>query len=372
VALRRLLDLCDELHRIRDKMSDPELVREARTRLRRQSKRKSVQLTRDLSAYRFRGPLGQVMREYRFTPADFEALAVLLHRTMRSEDPAMEGRLILASIFETSFEVLAGMNVLHAGGRLRSSGLVQLVDDEEDDASDLLSARFRLSDEALQAFREEIAGVVPEDLQRRKVGGYQNNREFLVDLRILHNLYKGRSERVFHHERWDRLHAGSTVPGRSLTQRIERFWSRIHRRLRDNPEAKEFPAVKALRAWNVSEEETVMIVHLLFKELYEGNAYADAVELIRLVSHDEAELIRNKRLMAPSGNLLARGLLQLESMIEGRELTGEVHLADWAVNALFGHSAAEESIRPDERLEWHLYLKSLEDTAQFFEGLENS
>ena len=353
-------------------MTDPELMREQRTRLRRQSKRKSVQLTRDLSAYRFRGPLGQVMREYRFQPSDFEALAILLHRSMRGDEPAMEGRLILASVFETSFEVLAGMSLLHPNGRLRSSGLVQLVEDDDDDPSDVLSARFKLSDEALQAFLGEIAGVVPEDLRNQKLEGYQNNREFLVDLRILHNLYRHRSDRVFHQDRWDRLHSGTVAPGRSVGRRIERFWERIHRRLRLNPEARTFPAVHSLRVWNVSEEETIMAIHLLFKELYEGNAYADAVDLIRLVSADEADLIRNRRLIQPASNLLARGLLNMESMIEGREMTGEVHLADWAVNALFGASTPERGIRPDERLEWHLYLKSLEDTTPFFEGLENT
>ena len=58
------------------------------------------------------------------------------------------------------------------------------------------------------------------------------------------------------------------------------------------------------------------------------------------------------------------------SMIEGRELTGEVHLADWVVNFLFGANSAEERIRADEQLDWHLYLKKIEDTGSFYRDLE--
>ena len=161
-ALRKLLDLCDDLHRLRDRMTDPSLRRDTRARLRRQSKRKADQLALNLAAYRFRGPLGQVMRENRFTVQDFELLASLLQATMHAEDPAVEGRLLLGSLFRTSFEVLSGMDLLHESSRLRASGLVILADDEEEPA-DLLEARFRLSEDALDSFRQEISGLVPED-----------------------------------------------------------------------------------------------------------------------------------------------------------------------------------------------------------------
>ena len=46
-GIRKLLDTCSDLQRIQNKMSDPELEGEARTRLRRQSKRKVEQLKRD-------------------------------------------------------------------------------------------------------------------------------------------------------------------------------------------------------------------------------------------------------------------------------------------------------------------------------------
>ena len=113
-----------------------------------------------------------------------------------------------------------------------------------------------------------------------------------------------------------------------------------------------------------------MVIHLLFKELYEGVAYADAAALINLVSCDEADLIRNRRLVLPNSTLVAHEIIQLEPMIEKRELTAEVHLSDWAVNYMFGAPMIDPRIHPDERLDWHLYLKNLDDTGAFFRDLE--
>ncbi|HLU38989.1 MAG TPA: hypothetical protein VK081_06360 [Planctomycetota bacterium] len=366
------MNLCDDLQRITTRMRDPELGREQRSRLRTQSRRKVARLARDLRAYRFRGPLAEVMRQYRLTPQHFLVLAHLLHRHLRSEEPAVQGRVLLSSVFETSFEVLTGLDLLREESPLRASGLV-VLDDDGEPADDLLEARFRISEEAVLGFRDEVGGFVPEDLRRGGQDRYYSNREFLIDLRILHNLYKERSERVFHSDRWDRLHNTALSPGRGLTRRIEAMWQRVRRRL-DLSEGKQtFPAVRFFREHMLGEQEMVIVVHLLFKELYEGNAYADAAELVRLVSADEAELIENRRFVVPNGTLRRREIIEVEPMLEGRELTGEVHLADWVVNSLFGPPAnvPDRQIEPDEKLEWHLYLQGLRESDRFFRDLEN-
>lgn len=368
-ALRKLLDLCDDLQKIRTRMSDPALRRDARTRLRRQVRNKSDQLARDLASYRFRGPLGQILREAKLDSTHFLVLAILLQRHLRADSPALEGREILSSVFEGSFEALAGIDLLHENGSLRASGLI-VVDDEDEFAEDVLDARFRIAPEALDAFQQEISGLTVEDQRARRDTPYASNRDVLVDLRILHNLFRHRSDRVFQIERWDRIRLGTIDPGQQLTRRIERFWSKIQARLGNCSEAADFPAVRFVREHNLGRAEVVMIVHLLFKELYEGNAYADAAELIRLVSSNEVELLRNRALVHESGVLRRAEILNVESMIEGRELTGEVHLSDWVVNYLFGATGAHDAIRADEQLDWHLYLKRIEDTQAFYRDLE--
>jgi hypothetical protein len=368
-----MLGLCDDLQRLRSRLTDPELRRDARARLRRQARNKVDRLAADLSTYRFRGPLGQVLREFRFEVVHFQVLATLLHGHLRSENAALEGRVILSSIFDNSFDVLQGMSLLHENSPLRASGLVVLADDEEC-PDDVLEARFRISEDALQTFQEEIQGLVVEDQRSLGTRPYESHRAYLQDLRILHNLFKHRSERVFHQDRWDRVHATSPTPGAYLTRRIEAFGRRIASRLEQTANADSFPAVRFFREHALLDEELIVVVHLLFKELYEGNAYADTAELVRLVSCDELSLLRNRRLFLASGTLRRREIVQIEPMLENRELTGEVYLADWVVNYLLGVQAGvaerEESIAPDERLDWHLYLKNLDDAHSFFRDLE--
>lgn len=367
-TLRKLLDLCDDLQRMRARLVDVELPREARTRLKRQIRTKTDRLARDLASYRFKGPLGRLLREFRLDFVHFQVLAALLHRHLRAESPAVEGRVLLATIFDSSFDVLSGMDLLKESSVLRMSGLV-VLDEEEQRVDDVLEASFRLSDEALVAFRDEVAGLVVDNA-RGPAGPYASNHELLVDLRILHNFYKHRSERVFQQDRWDRVHAGAVPPPLQINQRIEAGWRRIERRVEATPEAGRLPAIRFLKEHGLDRAETIVVVHLLFRELYEGNAYADAAELLRLVSADELDLVRNRRLVVDSGRLRRLEILENEPMLEGRSLPGEVHLADWAVNYLFGAVPDDASIGSDDRLDWHLYLKNLEDTRAFFRDLE--
>ncbi len=309
------------------------------------------------------------MREFKLDPVHFQVLATLLHRHLRSETNAMEGRVILTAVFENSFEVLQGMQVLGEESPLRESGLVVLEEDE-DCPEDILEARFRISEEALTTFREEIAGLVVHDQANTRIQPYGHNREYLADLRILHNLYRLRSDRVFHQERWDRVHGAADTPGGYTSRRIQSYWNKIGRRLTITPEVENFSALRFFKEHNLLAEEVIIVMSLLFQELYEGNAYADAADLIRLVSTNELELMRNRRLMQKGSNLIKHEMIKIETMLEGRELTGEVCLSDWVVNYIFGANAQDLEIASDERLDWHLYLKNLGDTRSFFRDLE--
>jgi len=309
------------------------------------------------------------MREFKLSSDHFQVLAVLLQRHLRCEEPAQEGRLLLASVYDSSFDVLTGASLLDEQSPLRISGLVVLEDCEEQ-GLDPLEARFQLSEDGVQAFRDEAVGGIPEDLRGRTARGYTNNRDLLVDLRVLHNLYRLRSNRVFHQDRWDRVHSSVDDPGKTIQRRITAYWQRLRTKLDHTPNAADLPIVRFMGKYDLTEEETVIVIHLLFKELFEGIAYADAAELVKLVSSSETDMIRNRRLMMGTSTLCSKEILAFDPMIENRELTSEVHLSDWAVNFMFGSVALDSRIAADERLDWHLYLKGLEDTGTFFRDLE--
>lgn len=366
-----MLDLCEDLQRLRTRMSDPQLGRDERSRLRRETTRKVHLLSRNLSRYRFRGPIARMIGEQRFTPPEFEVLSVLLQRTMRADEPEIQGRLILGTIFDSASGVLSGMHLLQENARLRSSGLVTVADDQAPGA-DVLETRFRLSEDAIDSLRSEVEPARPGTLRpQRRSRTYARHRELLLDLRILHNLYQARSARVFEGPHWERMQGAGGLVGRALGRRIERGWARVRGRLSRTPIAGDFPIIRLIRAHGLQDEEVIIVVHLLFRELYEGNAHADTVELMRLVSDSEEDLLRSRRLFAKGSTLVGHEVVAIEPLLEGREMTGEAHLNDWVVNDLLGIEPQEDAIRAEERLDWHLYLRNLEDSAGFFRDLQS-
>lgn len=365
--LGKMLDLCEDLQRIRTRIADPLTGRDERTRLRQQTQRRVDRLARELASFRGRGPLARLLRTHRVGAQEFEVLSVLLQRAVRAEAPEMEGRLILGSIFDTSYGVLSGLHLLHEDARLRTSGLVRVADDQAP-GTDVLEMRFRLSEEALAALREEVAG---RQKPRRRVPtplGYRSQRELLLDLRLLVNHYLRRSELVFEPSRWESLaHRGENAT--TVSRRIEALWAEIRTKLLRSPEAGTFPLVRLIREQRLGDAETVIVVHLLFRELYSGEALVEVAELLRLVSANESELLRARRLVVKDAPLLRRQILAIEPFVENRELTGEARLNDWVVNDLLD-SAEAQTIRPDERLRFHQYLDDLSDSSRFYRDLD--
>jgi hypothetical protein len=369
--LGRMLDLCEDLQRIRMRIADPETRVEERTRLRQKSERRSGRLTRELASYKSRGPLARLLRAHKLDAREFEVLAVLLQRAVRAEDPDMQGRLILAQVFETSFGVLSGMHLLAEDARLRTSGLVRLSDDHPP-GTNVMDSNFRLSEEAMSALRGEVGATSPRRRRQTKKPeeGYGNQRELLLELRILVNHYRRRSEMIFEAGRWDGLfHCTHTTI--ALSRQIDQLWSGIHQRLLITEQSAKLPLVALRREFGLDEGETVILVYMLFRELFAGEAFADVADLLKLISASETDLLRARHYFSKDAPLLRHQLINLEPFVENRELTAEARLNDWVVNRLLEDGAPKSEIAPDERLRWHQYLDGLDDSGGFFRSLES-
>ncbi len=355
-GLQRLLDLADELRALKRRIQDPGLKAETAQRLLRRSKEKLKKLAHELSKHRFKGPLRHLRGK--LGPEHFLVLATLLRRYLRSSQPWLEGRALLSAVFDSSYEMLHGLELLQPEGILRSEDLI-LIEVDDEDGADLLDARYRLAPTMVEAFLEELGLSARSRPPRLK--GYLNQREYLVDLKIFHNLHLARARRVFHPDRWWRLRGGATGRAcRALERRIDDMRRRIERRLQRTEDPSRFPLLRFLEEFRLSEAELLILLHLLFLELLEGNPYADGVQLLQLVSASEEEFIRNRELLMPHGKLRRQGMIELEEMLQGRELTSEVYLADWVLERVFGAAKPQSAIGADEKLEFHLYLEKLE------------
>ncbi len=358
-GLRKLLDLADELRALRKKIQDPALKTDAMQRLQRRSREKLRHLASELGTFRFRGSLGLVLKK--LEPEHFLLLATLLRRYLRSVSPYVEGRALLATVFETSFELLKGLELIQPESVLRKEELI-LIDQADEGTDDgLLESRFRLADAVVEAFLEELG--LRSTPRRRTRKGYANHREFLLDLKVLHNLYLTRAQRIFSADSWWRVRgAAGDRANLALNRRIRAAETRIEARIAKTSDADTFPIRQFFLEFGLSKEELLIVLHLLFLEFLEGNPYADVVQLIQLVSEGEEAVLQNREIFLPFGTLRKAGILEIEEMLDGRELTGEAHLADWVLDRMLGTGIRFLPIDADEQLNFHLYLKDLKSS----------
>ncbi|MCA8971136.1 MAG: hypothetical protein KDC95_15190, partial [Planctomycetes bacterium] len=82
----------------------------------------------------------------------------------------------------------------------------------------------------------------------------------------------------------------------------------------------------------------------------------------------EEELFAKRELFAPHGKLRSLEIVELDQMLEGRELTSECHLGNWVMDRILGTRGGERPIDADEKLEFHLYLKKL-TSSNFLQDL---
>lgn len=359
VELQRLLDLCDEIRVLRRRTMDSALEADVITRLKRRSKAKWKRLATELAGQPFRGSLRALLAG--LDAQHFVLIATLLRRYLRAQAACIEGRALLATVFDSSYELLSGLELLLPEAPLRANGIIVIEDGLEEDQGDeaLLDARFRLSDAAVDAFLEELGfknGRSPE----RRLRAYAKQEEYLVDLKILHNLYRARSKRLFSSDTWWRLRGqASDRSQKAVDRQILRQLRLIERRLERSPASLRFPLRQFQLEHGLDLDETLVVLHLLFLEMLEGNPYADVVSLIQLVSGSEEALLSKRDLFAPRGKLRRLEIVELDQMLEGRELTSECHLATWVLDRILGARGGEGPIDADEKLEFHLYLKKL-------------
>ena len=399
VELHRLLDLCDEIRVLRRRILDTGLEAEAVTRFKRRSKTKWKRLALDLGSYRFRGSLRSLLDG--LDAQHFLLLATLLRRYLRSQTPYIEGRALLASVFDSSYELLAGLELLQPEAALRANGLIVAESVAEDivvaegfaqdaapegqeegrgeDAAfaerageaageDLLDMRFRLADCVVDGFLEEL-GLKGAKRKARQVRCYSKQEEFLVDLKLLHNLYRARAKRLFTHEMWWRLRAPLADRSyRAIDRQIVRLGRQIDARLERSPAALRFPVRQFQLEHGLNIDEFLVVLHMLFLEMLEGNPYADVVALLQLVSGSEEEFLSKRELFSPRGKLRRLDIVELDQMLEGRELTSECHLGNWVLERILGSHGEEGPIDADEKLEFHLYLKRL-GSSNFLQDL---
>jgi len=193
---------------------------------------------------------------------------------------------------------------------------------------------------------------------------YRTNTEVLADLRRLSLLYRRRAARIFHLDPWTSTGIEVLDAAHELIARARDDARRVSGRIASTPPSEALPILKLRAQHNLDLDALVILITLLFQELVEGVGAVDAVDLLKLVSTSEDELLRRRMILRP---LQRQRLIQLEGAYAGKELTADASLPNRIVDQLLG---APETIGVDERIDFHAYLQKLDSSDPFFEGIE--
>jgi hypothetical protein len=256
---------------------------------------------------------------------------------------------------------LVALALLLADGRLVARGLL-LPDTLPVDPPAAETASYRLADHVLRRACEVFA-LRPPASPERPAGAYRTQAELLADLRRLSLAWRRRAARVFQLDPWSgtgiETHEGTS----ELIADARAEGERVSQRLSQTPTTEAVPLLRFVREHDLGLDELIILMTVMFQELVEGVGAVDAVDLVKLVSESEPDLLRRRQLLRP---LARKGLLRLEGAYEGKDLTADASLPNRVVDEMLGSRAR---IGPNERLDFHEYLKSLDSSESFFSDL---
>ena len=251
-----------------------------------------------------------------------------------------------------------------------STGLIVPDSRDVEDEDDLMEMPFKLSDRVYRLVRNSFlaTGTLKLPTGKAKVVPYRGNLHYVLDIRRLSQLYRKRASKIFQFDYWDDVGLGTAESVTALNQQIDRFRVRIEQGLEMTEGAEEFPMVAVRKEFGLGEEELVVLVTLLFQELTEGSAFLDAVDLLKLISTSEENLLRNRRFFARRSILVRQNLIALEEMVNDKELTAEVYLPNWVIDRVLGQDD-RAAIDADSKIDFHDYLQKLGSSDDFFDDL---
>ncbi len=360
---KSILGLCDEAEELRAKSREnPE---SAPATVRSEARRRRHEMRDLLEKELTRGLLANLPGERRLSLDEAEIVAVLLRRYVDPRSPWLTGRELLDRVADDTFSKLRAISLLAPDAPLRASGLMAV--ERAPRGADPLDARFRLSEGAATLFLDSPTAP-PVRRRAKKIRPYRSNREYLLDLRDLAEYCRRRAHAIFGPPDAEGYRP-NREERRHIAKKIRSIAARIERDLKATDGREVFPMVQFQNEFALTAEETIVIVDLLFAELFEGEMSLEVVELLQLVSRNEEDLLRRRRMFVPEGALMRRGLVVADDGDDERETTGRVSLARWVFDRILGDEIQGRAIAPDERIDFHLYLKDLNGSARFYRDL---
>ena len=262
-------------------------------------------------------------------------LALLLHHRMRDGAEPLEGARLLQILLRTGFPRSEAMTLLGPAHALRVEGWLKT--ELPEGGFDPLDAIFLPSPRALQLF---WPGTLPAreagDSAADEPGGdepraYRDEAEYLWDLHGWRNLCILRADAAVE---VDARSLRPSARNRMHRRRARQRWLRIRRRIGATENGRDFALERFMREHGLGPDHVLLMVHLLFGELLEGEAAIPAAEALRLLAETRDDILRKRPTIGPDGQLRQLGILHAEGEDYAKMSLAPLALADWAVDRI--------------------------------------
>ena len=366
--LERLLELGDRLNRLQRAIDDEMSGRRPEGSVRERMRRAVEQMAEDgILDSPLPGALGRLERKRRFSREEVLVVLLLLARRVQWGDEGLSGREILEVVFDSSYGILDGAELIEEGAALRASGVVASVEGTE--SPDVLDQWSIAPDRLYAAVRTALRrGPRRRGPRKEPVHPFRDHREHLMELARLTGLYGRRSMRLFGPPTGEEEGRPPFESLDRLAARIRETEERIQRRLEATEASAGFPVLRLARQHGLNHDEVAALAILLFQEVYTGSSYLPVVDIVKALASLEEELIEKRALFRKEGALVRSGLVVVEEEPLEREFSAEAYLPSWVVDELLG-SSGKPGITSQARRDFASYLAELKDSGQFFRDL---
>lgn len=336
-----LLAICDEIRKLQDRSRRhpgiPDGSRVDRMRTRVQSLRTDV--------FCALPGLIQNARGSALDDAELLVLALLFHARVSDRDSALTGSQLVALLSQAGFGRTEVLALLDPAGELIRSGWLR-IERRPGDGHYPLDAAFHPSLVAMDLFWPSLAeDQEPPARPDQPAQPYCSEEECLWDYYRWRNLCIQRAGALFDPERSDAMPAPRY---RALRREARAALVRTRARLSATPSGREFRLERFRKEQGLGSDHMLLVLHLLFAELVEGEPYLSALECLRLVAETRSDLFRKRRIVSRHGRLRREGLLKAASEEFEKALATDLSLSDWVADDILAGFARSPRLAEGE------------------------
>ncbi len=259
-------------------------------------------------------------------------LSLLLHRRLLGDDRMMDGGTLVGLMHFAGYRRNESLEALDPSSRLRSGGW--LHNQTHARGFDPIDTWFAPSAASLSLFWDRNPAApastiaTGEELSRP----FQDEEEYLWELYGWRNLCLARADALFPAD----TPGGHPSPRfRPLRQDARTALMRMRQRLGNTKQARNFRLEKFRHEHKLGMDHQLVLLHLLFSELVEGEPFISAIECLRVVSETRHDLFRKRRLFRPKSRLRREGIvLGVEQPDNPKVMAADLTLADWVTDEL--------------------------------------